>query len=129
MDTPEELKYTREHFWIRQEGNTAVVGLTDFIQDLMGIVDSVELPTEGDEVEQDDAFGMVEARNGVSELYAPFSGTVLEVNSELLDNPALINDDPYDSGWLAEIEINDPDEFKSLLSVDEYLDFLEDQET
>lgn len=128
MDTPDELQYTREHFWIRQEGKTAVIGLTDFMQDMIGTIDSVELPAEGDEIEQDDAIGMVEARNGVSELYAPFSGTVTEVNSELLDNSSLINDDPYDSGWLAEIRISDPDELKSLMSADEYIDFIEDQE-
>ncbi|CAH2032158.1 glycine cleavage system protein GcvH [Trichlorobacter ammonificans] len=128
MDIPEELKYTREHLWVRREGRTAVVGITDFAQDALGAVASVELPDEGDEVEQEDSMGSVEARKTVAELYAPFSGTVTEVNHELLDNPSLINDDPYDAGWLAEISVDDPDELKSLMSADDYLEYIEDRD-
>lgn len=128
MDIPEELKYTREHLWVRREGRTAVVGITDFAQEALGAVASVDLPDEGDEVEQEDSMGSVEARKTVAELYAPFSGTVTEVNHELLDNPSLINDDPYDAGWLAEISVDDPDELKSLMSADDYLEYIEDRD-
>jgi glycine cleavage system H protein len=128
MDIPEELKYSKEHIWIRREGNKAVIGITDFAQDALGVIALVELPDEGDEVEQEDSMGSVEARKTVAELYAPFSGSVSEVNHELLDNPTLINDDPYDAGWLLEIAIDDPDELKLLMSADEYLEYVENRE-
>lgn len=97
---------------------------TDFAQEELGLIASVELPEEGDEVEQEDSMGSIEARKTVAELYAPFSGTVLDINHELLDNPALIHDDPYDAGWLLEIEISDPEELKSLMSADDYMDYV-----
>ena len=128
MDIPEELKYSKEHIWIRREGNKAVIGITDFAQDALGVIALVELPDEGDEVEQEDSMGSVEARKTVAELYAPFSGSVSEVNHELLDNPTLINDDPYDAGWLLEIAIDDSDELKLLMSADEYLEYVENRD-
>lgn len=128
MDIPEELKYSKEHIWIRREGRKAVIGITDFAQDALGTIASVELPDEGDEVEQEDSMGSVEARKTVAELYAPFSGSVSEVNHELLDNPSLINDDPYDAGWLLEISIDDPDELKLLMSADDYLEYVESRD-
>ena len=105
MDFPEELKYSREHHWVRVEGDRAVIGLTDFAQHELGIIKAVELPLPGDELEQDDAFGSVEARKTVAELYAPLGGEVLEVNEELEEAPEVINDDPYDGGWLALVRI------------------------
>jgi len=128
MDFPEELKYSREHIWVRVEGRRAVVGLTDYAQEELGSVASLELPEAGDEVEQEDSMGTIEARKTVAELYAPFSGTVLEVNAELLDNPSLINDDPYDGGWLLEISLDDPEELKALMSADDYLDYVENKD-
>jgi len=128
MDFPEELKYSREHIWVRVEGQGAVVGLTDYAQEELGLVASLELPEAGDEVEQEDSMGTIEARKTVAELYAPFSGTVLEVNAELLDNPSLINDDPYDGGWLLEISLDDPEELKALMSADDYLDYVENKD-
>jgi len=128
MDFPEELKYSREHIWIRVEGDRAVVGLTDYAQEELGLVASLELPEVGDEVEQEDSMGTIEARKTVADLYAPFSGTVLEVNHELLDNPSLVNDDPYDGGWLLEISLDDPEELKGLLSADDYLDYVENKD-
>lgn len=125
MEIPDELKYSKEHLWVRREGRKAVVGVTDFAQEELGAIASVELPEEGDEVEQEDSMGSIEARKTVAELYAPLSGTVLDMNHELLDNPALINDDPYDAGWLLEIEISDPDELKSLMSADDYMDYVD----
>jgi len=128
MDFPEELKYSREHIWIRVEDDRAVVGLTDYAQDELGLVASLELPDAGDEVEQEDSMGTIEARKTVAELYAPFSGTVLEVNHELLDNPSLVNDDPYDGGWLLEISLDDPEELKGLMTADDYLDYVENKD-
>lgn len=129
MDAPDELKYSKEHLWVRREGRKAVVGITDFAQEELGTIASVELPEEGDEVEQEDSMGAIEARKTVAELYAPFSGTVTEVNHELLDNPSMINDDPYDSGWLLEISIDDPDELKSLMSADDYLEYVDNRDS
>lgn len=128
MDIPEELKYSKEHVWVRVEGKYAVIGITDAAQDELGIISSVELPDEGDVVEQDDSIGSIEARKTISELYAPFSGTVLEVNTEVLDNPGLINDDPYDSGWLLQVTLDDPEELKGLMSADDYADHVENSD-
>jgi len=128
MDFPEELKYSKEHVWVRIERGTAVIGITDFAQEELGLVNGVELPDEGDEVEQDDSVGSIEARKTVAEIYAPFSGTVQSVNHEVLDNPDLINDDPYDGGWLVEITLDDPDELKSLMSADDYADYIENRD-
>ncbi|TWJ26517.1 glycine cleavage system protein GcvH [Geobacter argillaceus] len=128
MDLPEELKYSKEHLWIRVEGDRAIVGITDYAQEELGIVTSVELPSVGDELEQDDSFGSIEARKTVADLYAPVSGTVLEVNSEVADSPGQINDDPYDSGWLIMVEMSDPEELKLLLTADDYAEAVEESE-
>lgn len=128
MDLPEELKYSKEHLWIRIEGDKAVVGITDYAQEELGIITSVELPSVGDELEQDDSFGSIEARKTVADLYAPVSGTVLEVNSEVADSPGQINDDPYDSGWLIMVEMSDPEELKLLLTADDYAEAVEESE-
>jgi len=128
MDFPEELKYSKEHVWVRIEGKTAVIGITDLAQEELGLISSVELPDEGDLVEQDDSVGSIEARKTVAELYAPFSGTVIDVNSEVLDNPGIINDDPYDSGWLLEISLDDAEELKGLMSADDYAEYIENRD-
>jgi glycine cleavage system H protein len=128
MDFPEELKYSKEHIWVRIESGSAVIGITDFAQEELGTVSGVELPDEGDEVEQDDSVGSLEARKTVADIYAPFSGTVKSVNHEVIDNAALINDDPYDGGWLVEISLDDPDELKGLMSADDYLDYVENRD-
>ena len=122
MDLPEELLYSKENLWIRVEGNRAVVGITDYAQEQLGSISSLELPDQGDELEQDDSFGTVEARKTVADLYAPVSGLVVEVNSEVLDSPEIVNDDPYDGGWLLVIEMTDAEELKLLMSADDYLE-------
>lgn len=124
MDFPEELKYSKEHIWVRVEGKKGVIGITDFAQHELGIITTVELPVVGDELEQDDSFGTVEARKTLAELYAPFSGPVLEVNEELAEAPDFLNDDPYDSGWLVVVEIIDPEELNSLMSADDYSEYV-----
>jgi glycine cleavage system H protein len=126
MDFPEELKYSKEHIWVRVEGARAVIGITDYAQSELGKITSVELPEVGDEFQQEDSFGSIEARKTVAELYAPLTGSVLELNEELLDNPALLNEDPYDSGWIIVISLDDPEELTMLLSAEEYADALEE---
>jgi glycine cleavage system H protein len=128
MDFPEELKYSKEHIWVRIEGNSAVIGITDFAQEELGPISGVELPEESDEVEQDDSVGSIEARKTVADIYAPFSGTVRNINHEAIDNPVLLNDDPYDGGWLMEVTINDPDELKGFMSADDYADYVENKD-
>jgi len=122
MDLPEELLYSKEHLWIRIEGARVVVGITDHAQEQLGAISALELPDLGDELEQDDSFGTVEARKTVAELYSPVSGLVVEVNTEVLDSPEIINDDPYDGGWLLVIEMADAEELKLLMSADDYLE-------
>jgi len=121
MDLPEELLYSKEHLWIRVEGERAIIGITDYAQEILGAISALELPDVGDELEQDDSFGTVEARKTVAELYAPVSGLVVEVNTEIVESPEIVNDDPYDSGWLLVIEMSDAEELKLLMSADDYL--------
>ena len=128
MDFPEELKYSKEHVWVRIEGDSAVIGITDFAQEELGAISGVELPDEGDEVEQDDSVGSIEARKTVADIYAPFSGIVLSVNQEVLDTPTLMNDDPYDGGWLVEVTLNDLEELKGLMTADDYADYVENRD-
>jgi glycine cleavage system H protein len=128
MDFPDELKYTKEHIWVRIEGVSAVIGITDLAQEELGTVSGVELPDEGDEIEQDDSIGSIEALKTVASIYAPFSGTIRNVNHEVLDNPELINDDPYDGAWLVEVSLDDPEELKSLMSADDYIDYIENRD-
>lgn len=124
MDFPEELKYSKEHLWVRVEGDRAVIGISDYAQHELGIITSVELPEPGDDLEQDDSFGSIEARKTVAELYAPLSGTVLEVNHELHTTPDFVNDDPYDAGWLVVIEVADHEELNLLMSAELYEDWV-----
>jgi len=128
MDLSEELLYSKEHLWIRVEGDKAVIGITDHAQEMLGAISAIELPVPGDEIDQDDSFGNVEARKTIAELYAPLSGVVLEVNGEVVDSPEIINDDPYDAGWLLVVEISDHEELKLLMSADDYLDQVSDNE-
>lgn len=128
MEFPDELLYSKEHIWVRVEGRKAVIGLSDYAQEELGTVSSVELSEAGDDLEQDDSFGSIEARKTVAELYAPISGTVLEVNDEVEKSPELVNDDPYDSGWLLAVEIADEEELKSLMSAADYQDYVEETE-
>ncbi|MCM0083670.1 glycine cleavage system protein GcvH [Geomonas sp. Red32] len=124
MDFPEELKYSKEHVWVRLEGARAVFGLTDYAQKELGTIASVDLPEAGDDLEQEDSFGSIEARKTVAELYAPLSGTVLEVNSELHTTPEFVNDDPYDAGWLVVIEMADEEEANLLMTAEAYEEYV-----
>lgn len=128
MDFPDELRYSKEHIWIRIENNSAVIGITDFAQEELGTISGLELPDEGDEIEQDDSIGSIEAHKTVASIYAPFSGVVRSVNHEAMDNPELLNDDPYDGAWLLEVSLDDPEELKNLLSADDYADYIENRD-
>lgn len=121
MEFPEDLKFTKEHEWIRDNGDgTATIGITDFAQGELGDIVFVELEAEGSEFEADEVFGTVEAVKTVSELFCPVAGEIVELNEELEDEPELVNTDPYGKGWMVKIKMNDPSDLDSLLSKDEY---------
>ncbi len=120
MEFPEDLKYSKEHEWVLVEGDVATVGITDYAQDQLGDIVFVELPAIGDKVSKEDAFGVVESVKAVSDIYAPVSGKVLEVNDDLPDNPEMVNEDAYGDGWMIKIEMNDPVELQDLMSAAEY---------
>ena len=120
MNTPNELRYTKEHEWVKIEENTAVIGITDFAQNELGDIVFVELPEVGDEVSLDQPFGSVESVKTVSELYAPVSGTVVAVNEELSDSPELVNESPYETAWMIKVELSNPSEVEQLLTPDAY---------
>ncbi len=127
MEFPDHLKYTKEHEWTRVEDGSVVVGVTDYAQESLGEVVYVELPEEGSAVVMGEAFGVIESTKAVSDLYSPVSGTVTEVNDTLLDNPELINEDPYDEGWILRIELSDPSELNQLLDAASYASFIEEE--
>ena len=120
FDVPEDCQYLETHEWARRTNGTVRVGITDFAQDELGDVVFVELPSEGDRVEADEEFGVIESIKAVSDLYAPVSGTVTGVNEELFDAPELVNESPFEDGWMLEVEYDDESEFDDLLSPAEY---------
>ncbi|PON11392.1 glycine cleavage system protein H [Candidatus Entotheonella serta] len=128
MEHPEGLKYTKEHEWARIEGNRVVVGITDFAQEELGDVVFVELSEPGTTVAAEGTFGVVESVKAVSDLYCPVSGTVVEINPDLEDHPELVNDSPYEDGWMIVIEASNSAEFNGLLSSEDYLNYLLQEE-
>ena len=120
MEFPEELKYTEEHEWIMVEKDLAVIGITDFAQDALGDVVFVELPEEGAEVVAGKPFGVVESVKAVSDIYAPLTGTVEEINADLPDTPELINTSPYEDGWMIKIRMKDQSDADDLMDADAY---------
>jgi len=120
MNVPEQLRYSTDHEWIRVEGSTARVGITEYAQDALGDVVFVQAPSVGDTVTAGDSLGEVESTKSVSDLYAPVSGTVVAVNEALADAPQSLNEDPYGDGWVCEIEMSDPAEQDALLDAAAY---------
>ncbi|MGI6127673.1 MAG: glycine cleavage system protein GcvH [Planifilum sp.] len=121
MNLPNELKYSEEHEWVKSEGDNRVrIGITDFAQSELGDIVFVELPEVGDEVTAGEPFGSVESVKTVSELYAPVSGKVVEVNEELGDSPENVNTSPYGDGWMIVVEMSDPSQLDQLLTADQY---------
>ena len=120
MDFPEDLQYTKDHEWVKMEGDTATVGITDFAQNELGEIVFVEIETEGEELDAEEVFGTVEAVKTVSDLFMPLAGEVTEVNEELESNPELVNDDPYGKGWMIKIKVSDDASKEALMSAADY---------
>jgi glycine cleavage system H protein len=125
---PDDLLYSREHVWVRVDGNLATIGITDYAQDKLGEVISIELPEVDTDIERDEPFGTVEsALKGAVELISPVSGEVISVNEDLMDDIGIVNSDPHDTGWMIVVEMSDPDEFDDLLDLRGYNDFLAEE--
>jgi glycine cleavage system H protein len=124
MNLPQELKYTKDHEWVRIEGDTAYVGITDFAQSELGDIVYVDIDTLDKKVNREEVFGTVEAVKTVSDLFCPLTGTVLEINPKLDTNPELVNTDPYGDGWMIKLSIDDQHEVADLLSAAAYGDLV-----
>lgn len=120
MNIPGELKYTKDHEWVRIEGEIAVAGITDFAQGELGDIVYIDIPSVGGTITRDEVFGTVEAVKTVSDLFMPLSGLVLELNAKLDTNPELVNQDPYGDGWMVKIRLSDPAEADQLLAASAY---------
>jgi len=127
MDFPEGLKYSKEHEWVLVEDNVAIIGITEFAQGELGDIVFVELPEVGEKISKDDPFGSLESVKAVSDIFAPISGAVVEINDDLKENPEAINEDPYGDGWMIKVQMTDMDELKDLMSSDDYAEFIEQQ--
>ena len=124
MDIKENLKYTKDHEWIKLDGNIATVGITDFAQSELGDIVYVEVETLDETLKRDDVFGTVEAVKTVSDLFLPMSGKIIEFNEDLSDSPESINDSPYDRGWIIKVEVSNLDEISQLLDNNQYKDLI-----
>lgn len=120
MDIPKDLLYTEEHEWVLVENGIATIGITDYAQGELGDIVFIELPGAGDEVKQMEPFGTIEAVKAVSDLFSPVSGEITEINEMLQDQPELINQDPYDKGWMIKVKLSEPSELDSLLKASDY---------
>jgi glycine cleavage system H protein len=124
MNVPADLKYTKDHEWVKVDGNTAIIGITDFAQGELGDIVYVEVETEGDTLSQEDVFGTIEAVKTVSDLFMPVSGEIIEFNAALESNPEAVNSDAYGEGWLIKVSMSDASELDALLSADDYKNML-----
>lgn len=124
MNIPENLKYTKDHEWIRLEGNVAYVGVTDYAQGELGDIVFIEIETVGETLEKEEVFGTIEAVKTVSDLFMPVSGKVLQLNPSLESNPELVNKDPYGEGWMVQVEIQNADEMNQLLTAAQYKELI-----
>ena len=120
MNIPENLKYTKDHEWVLIDGDVATIGITDFAQGELGDIVFVEIETEGETIDKEEVFGTIEAVKTVSDLYMPVTGEIIEVNADLEDNPELVNQDPYEGGWMIKIKMSDSAEADTLLSAEDY---------
>lgn len=120
MEFPDNLKYTKDHEWVRLEGEIATMGITDFAQEQLGDIVYVELPEEGEEVQQGEPFGVIESVKAVSDLYGAVSGTVTEINDPIAENPETLNEDCYEEGWLLKVRIHDKKDLDKLMNHKEY---------
>ncbi|RPF50356.1 glycine cleavage system protein GcvH [Aquisalibacillus elongatus] len=120
MSLPKEYRYSKEHEWVKVEGDKVRIGITEFAQDELGDIVFVELPEVGDELDLDEPFGSVESVKTVSELYAPVSGKIVEINEELEDSPELVNESPFEKAWMVVVELSDESQLDDLMDADEY---------
>ncbi|MGP4073175.1 glycine cleavage system protein GcvH [Piscibacillus sp. B03] len=120
MSLPKEYRYSKEHEWVKVEGDKVRIGITEFAQDELGDIVFVELPEVGDELELDEPFGSVESVKTVSELYAPVSGKIVEINEELEDSPELVNESPFEKAWMVVVELSDESQLEDLMDADAY---------
>jgi len=120
MEAPPGLKYSKEHEWVAAEESMATIGITDYAQEQLGEIVYIELPSVGEKVSKDDPFGVVESVKAVSDIYAPVSGTILDVNDDLAESPEAVNEDPYGDGWLIKVRVSDPADLDDLMDNDEY---------
>ena len=120
MEAPPGLRYSKEHEWVAPEETVATIGITDHAQEQLGEIVYIELPSIGEKVSKDDPFGVVESVKAVSDVYAPVSGTVLEVNEDLAESPEVVNEDPYGDGWLIKVRVSDPADLDDLMDNEEY---------
>ena len=120
MSIPAELKYTKDHEWVRMDGDIAIVGITEFAQGELGDIVYVEIETVGESLEREEVFGSIEAVKTVSDLFMPLSGEILELNEALEGNPELVNSDPYGEGWMVKIKVSNPSELNELLGAEDY---------
>ena len=127
MNIPKELKYSKEHEWVRVQDDLATIGITDFAQEELGDIVNVELPEEGDSFGKEEAFGAVESVKASSEVFAPVSCKVVEINEPLFDTPELLNEDPYDEGWMIKVELGDPAELDDLMDSEAYRQYIEEE--
>lgn len=125
MNIPENLKYTKDHEWVKVDGDEVLIGITDYAQNELGDIVFIEIETEGETLEKEEVFGTVEAVKTVSDIYMPVSGEVTEVNPKLEDSPEVVNKDPYGEGWLIKVKINNQSELDDLLSADKYKELIE----
>ncbi|WP_152655128.1 glycine cleavage system protein GcvH [Oceanobacillus sp. CFH 90083] len=126
MSLPKDYLYSKEHEWVKQEDGKVRIGITDFAQDELGDIVFVELPEVGDSIELEEPFGSVESVKTVSELYAPVSGKVVEVNEELEDSPELVNESPHEKAWMIVVELENEDDLEKLLDAEAYQEFIEE---
>ncbi|MEP9818146.1 glycine cleavage system protein GcvH [Staphylococcus xylosus] len=124
MAVPSELKYSKEHEWVKVEGNTVTIGITEYAQGELGDIVFVELPEVDDEINEGDTFGSVESVKTVSELYAPVSGKVVESNDELEDSPEFVNESPYEKAWMVKVELSDESQLNELLTAEQYSEMI-----
>jgi glycine cleavage system H protein len=124
MEIPQGLKFSQEHEWVTTEDSVATVGISDHAQEQLGEIVYIELPAVGEKISKDDPFGVVESVKAVSDIYAPVSGTVIEVNEDLPDTPEVVNEDPYGDGWLIKVRVSDPTDLEDLMDADEYAELV-----
>lgn len=127
MNAPEDTQYSKEHEWVRVDGDYAYIGITDYAQDQLGEIVFVEFPEEGEEFSRGDAFGVVESVKSVNDIFAPVSCQIIEVNDPLTDSPETLNEDPYNEGWIVKVRVLDAAELEDLMSAEEYEAYVKEE--